>query len=407
MGSFRFIRKKNKFYWQNQTYRVEFSNPSGQAFDDFGTIKNIDDIMYFYYQMKVYRKAYNYIEKETPNGIEEVENEYWKLIGETHTHDFPCVQQLEQMILSMLDTDTSIDGEKHEYRSGTVFYSKHCWTEGFACDDFYELTKFTNQTTNESYYVLYVGVSSVSMGSLSSEGIRIPYVSESDIKKLLKCVREFFKYVVFRHNKLIYRNIEEAKNNYEIVENKLYQYFLISRGNLNKNRLEHIYAIGDELDSLYEYVFEEDGSVSSKKHCYCFIRDFKGEKIVCENKHKYYDGEDLPKFFEVDVDKIAYICNSVPNEMLRYNQEQAAKEFYDILSNIEKLDFMVLSREELLSKYKEVIIGRTHLCRDEHNFDEKYSSYVRGLEDKGINHIVYEIIDIVKNYDLSLKQMEK
>ena len=404
MSGFKFVRKKNKFYWQNQMYRIEFSNPSGQAFDDYGTIKSVDDIMYFYYTMKVYRKAYNYIEKKTPNGVEEIENEYWKLIGSTHTHDFPCVQQLEQIITLLLDADTSKDGEKHEYRSGTIVYSKHYWTEGFGCDDFYELTKFTNQTTKESYYVLYVGVSSDPMGSIESEGVRIPYLSEHDIKKLLNCIREFFKYVVYRHNTLIKRNIEQSKEEYEIVENKLYQYYIENYRTLNKNRLDHIYAIGDELDDLYEYVYNDDGSISSKQHHSCFIREFKYNKIVCENKYNYYDGEELPKFFEVDVDNIAYICNEVTDEMLKYNQEQVAKEFYSVLSNIEKLDFMVLSRDELLSKYKEVIIGRTWLCRDEHNFNEKYSSYRRELDDQGINHIVYEIIDLVKTYDLSLKE---
>ena len=397
MSGFKFVRKKNKFYWQNQMYRIEFSNPSGQAFDDYGTIKSVDDIMYFYYTMKVYRKAYNYIEKKTSNGVEDVKNEYWKLIGSTHTHDFPCVQQLEQIIMLLLDVDVSKNGEKHEYRSGTIVYSKHCWTEGFGCDDFYELTKFTNQTTKESYYVLYVGVSSCPMGSIESEGVRIPYLSEHDIKKLLQCVREFFKYVVYRHNSRIIRNVNATKDNYAIVENKLYQYYFENYTTLNKNRLEHIYAIGDELDDLYEYVYLDDGSISSNQHHSCFIREFKDNKIICENKYNYYDGEDLPKFFEVDIDRIAYICNEVDDETLSYNQEQVAKEFYGILSNIERNDFMTLSKEELLSKYKEVIIGRTWLCRDEHNFDKQYSTYTKSLDDIGINHIVYEIINSVKN----------
>lgn len=192
---------------------MEFSKPTIQGFDDYTDITNIKGIMYYYYTIKIYKKYLSY-DKYNKDMAK------YSLVSTRMTYDFPCITELKDIIEYQLKNDPKINGQKDEYRSGLIEYRKTLSTEGFACDDFYEITKLSGDEDNEFKYIVYVGTTYDSQGDLNSVGIRTPYVTEDDIKELLKCVNSFIKYSIDLHNKSNYINNDRFK----IIDNKIYEY---------------------------------------------------------------------------------------------------------------------------------------------------------------------------------------
>ena len=124
--------------------------------------------------------------------------------------------------------------------------------------------------------------------------------------------------------------------------------------------------------------------------------------MVDNKQHEYYkakilkiesDNLILESGEVVTLDSIVYIMDEVIDEKLKYKENEIAQDFLSILSNEEKEEFKNCSIELLLNKYKEAIIDRTWMCRDEHEFDIDYTTGDR--VDKVIA-IVESIINIIK-----------
>ena len=96
-------------------------------------------------------------------------------------------------------------------------------TEGFACDDFYEITKSVDSQGNDERYIVYCGTTFDSQGDLNSSGIRTPYVTRNDIEELLLCVTNFINYSLEEHNK----NAQLWASSYEVKGNKIYEYGIV------------------------------------------------------------------------------------------------------------------------------------------------------------------------------------
>ena len=56
---------------------------------------------------------------------------------------------------------------------------------------------------------------------------------------------------------------------------------------------------------------------------------------------------------------------------IKYNEEEIADDFWNILDEEEKEDFANLSKEELFTKWGDAIINRTWMCRGEHLYKVK------------------------------------
>ena len=60
MSGFKFYKtNKNKFRWEDDSMRLEFSNPSIQPYNEYLKIKDNKDIMYYYYDVKIFKKINN------------------------------------------------------------------------------------------------------------------------------------------------------------------------------------------------------------------------------------------------------------------------------------------------------------------------------------------------------------
>lgn len=363
MNNFKFEKINNKFRWESNFMILEFSNPSMQGFSDYINLTNENQIMYYYYTIKIFKKVTSWDSKH---------NEVTKLtlVSKRNSYDFPSITELKGILEFQLKDNTIVDGQKIKYHSGDIRYSKVLATEGFGCDDFYEITKSVNSKGKDDRYIVYCGTTFDIQGDLNSAGIRTPYVNRKDIEELFKCVSEFIQYSIDEHN----RHIKLWANIYEIKNNKIYEYNL-EKGKVNKSKVESIFAIGDILDITTVVKNEE--------------KDYDNVSITkIEGTHIFLNSGE-----SINVTSIVYISSEATDVMLKYKEDEIAKEFLNILTNEEKEEFKNSNAKELLNKYKMAIINRTWMCRDEHEFNMDYKS---GDRVNAVSPIVENVINIIK-----------
>lgn len=363
MSNFKFKRIKNKFRWESDFMVLEFSNPSIQGFASYANLEDEKGIMYYYYDVKIFKKLVDWDEDDN-------EIVKWKLVSKRGTHDFPCILDLKWIVDYQLNDDTSIGGQKIEYVNGDIAYSKVMSTEGFACDDFYEIKKTIRVKDNDERYIVYVGTTFDINGDLNSAGIRTPYVDRKDMEELYSCVSSFVVYSIEEHNK----EVAAYKDTYEIKNNKIYEYNF-DKEYVDKSMIEAIYVEGDILD--LEVV------VNNKETSYSKVKVAK----ISDNEIELDGGE------KIGVGTIYFISNEVSEEKLRYKEDEIAKEFIEVLSEDEILEFKNWTIDKLFHKYEMAIIDRTSMCRNEHKYDTDHDSSV-GIS--GITPVVKKVIEIIK-----------
>ncbi|TBX14288.1 hypothetical protein BFS06_13845 [Clostridium perfringens] len=359
MEGFKFKRIKDRFIWESNFMVLEFSSPRIQTFSDYIHLKDETEIMYYYYTVKVFKKIEDYDKND------KIITKY-KLVTKRNVYDFPCITELKAILEYQLKDDTTMNGQKIKYNSGDIHYSKVMATEGFACDDFYEIKKIINTKNKKERYVVYVGTTYDFQGDLNSVGIRTPYVERADIEELLKCVSEFIKYSIDMHN----RGVDNCVDNYKVKGNKIYKY-----DEADKDKLEAIYAVGDILDITTvvdntQFEYNKTQLVEANK-----------ENIVLS------DGTIL------NSKTIVYMNNKVSNEMLNYNENQIAEEFVALLNDEEVGEFIKYDSNHLLHIYKMAIIRRTSMCVESHNFNMNYKN---GDRVEAVTPIVKDVIDKIK-----------
>jgi len=363
MENFTFNVVDHVYRWESDFMVLEFSNPSIQGFSDFIQLTKEEEIMYYYYTVKVFKKVREWDEEEN-------EVLTWHLVSERNTHDFPSIQQLKELIDFQLKDNPVEDGQKIQYVNGDVRYSKVVATQGFACDDFYEITKNVDEEGQDESYILYCGTTFDTQGDLTSAGIRTPYVSKEDLEELLKCVTAFISYSLDVHND----EVIVGGDSYQIKNNKIYEYG-VEHGAVNPNKIEAIYTVGDMLD-IKTVVNNQECSYDDK-----VVTSIEGNTIVLEDKHT------------IKSETIRYICHYPTDDMLRYKEQDNANEFLSILSDEEKEEFTKSQVSILLEKYKDAIIDRTWMCREEHGFIA--NNYV-GSRVAEVTPVVEDVITKIK-----------
>ena len=265
-SNFKFIKTKDdKFRWESDFMILEYSEPSIQAFQEYLPVKNVKDFMYYYYTVKIFKKVEIYDEDYEPI-IKE------KLVAERSTYDFPCIDELKWILEYQLKNNPIETGQKIEYQNGDIIYREIQCTEGFACDDFYELSKSTNDKGKDETYIFYVGLTYDVQGNLTSEGIRTPYVDRSDLEELLKCVNAFIEYTIDKNNK----ELEKLSNSFKIKGNKLYEY-----NDIENEKIESIHVIGDIFYNITYIKNNEQIEVSN-----VVITDIEDNYIIVDNNLK-------------------------------------------------------------------------------------------------------------------------
>ncbi len=327
MGNFKFVKNKNKFKWVGDSIILEFSNPSIQTYDEFLEANNIEDILYYYYCVRICKKYEDYDKNER----EIIKTE---LVSETYTHDFPCISQLQYMINNFIEND-----DNHIMS-----------TQGLACDDFYEIIKHYDNN-----YSFYCGVSYNIQSDLNSEGIRVSNITIDDLKELKKCVNSFIEYSIDSHNE----EVKKYNNNFEIIGNKLYEY-----DNLEKTKIYSILTEGERV-SIIEVKDNKQNEYNN-----CIIKNINYINNTIAIECNYLEGEKDKCLY---LKNIRYINSESCYDKVYYNLEETLYDFIDILNKNEKEEFKTKDVNFLLNKYIEAIVHRTAICRDEHGFNINHS----------------------------------
>ena len=365
MSNFKYHRDGDTFIWESDFMILEYSEPKVQGYSSHIHIKDINEIMYFYYTVKLYKKVQSCDFK----GNRTINK---KFLAGRYVHDFPCIAQLKDIIEYQLEDDTKNGGQKIEYVNGNIAYSKTLSTEGFACEDFYELTKIVNEDSSDKRFIFYVGLTYDIQGDLNSAGIRTPYINRSDIKELYNCISDFANYAIDYYNKMI----DIASESYKIKSGKIYEYSYDDNG-VSYTTIESIYVPGDIIDV--------DIVLNNEEHSY-------------ENMHLVKINDNILFFedgTEIDFNTVAYIDNNPTKEMLQYKEDDIAIDFLNILNKQEKAEFMKSSTSDILFKYSDAIINRTAMCRDEHGFNMDYEL---GDRVDNVMPIVEIVIEKIKDH---------
>lgn len=365
MHNFKCKQADNAFRWESDFLALEFSHPSIQGFSDFIKLTSEKEILYYYYTVKIFKKVSAWDDEDN-------EVSKWELISERSTHDFPTIVQLKWLLGFQLNDNPIIDGQKTTYANGTVRYAKTTATDGFACDDFYEITKSVDEKGFDERYIMYCGTTFDAQGDLNSVGIRTPYVTRTDMEELLSCVTGFIHHSLEIHNK----EVRLYAASYEVKENKFYEYGIID-GLLDENTIESIYAVGDQLNIITV--------VDNHQQEY-------NEVIITkiEGDHVWLHTNEI-----IQGKSVVFISNKPTKDMLVYKEQAIAKDFMNVLSHDEKEEFQQASVENLFEKYRMAIIDRTWMCRTEHKFNIDYDS---GDTVKAVSPIVKEVIRLIKEY---------
>ena len=351
-NNFKFIKTEdNRFRWESNFMVLEYSEPSIQAFNEYLPVSDIKDFMYYYYTVKIFKK---------------IDNSKEILVSERYVYDFPCIDELKWIIEHQLNNNPTINGQKIEYQSGDIRFKETFESEGFACEDFYSISKSTDKNNKNERYSIYIGTSYDDNGDLTSNGIRTPYINRLDLKELLKCVDSFIQYSIDYNNS----SLEKLNDKFIIKGNKLYQYDY-------ENNLDSIYVIGDSIEDI---TFIDNNKQYEKVDL--IISDMRYDKVFFKRGLCLFTKD------------IRYMCSKIQDNKLTYNEQQCAEDFIDILNTDEKHEFISNDVNELLLKYKNAIVNRTNMCIDDNR--SYMTEYEKNMGIDGITPVVETVINNIK-----------
>ena len=364
-----FKRTKKQFIWQTDNVKLVYSRPQIQAYNDYVCLESDEGIIYYYYDIEIYKKI-QIFDDENDDLIDK-----WKLVTKRSTFDFPSILQFKYILNTILhDINPAEDGQKDIYRNGKIKYSYRMETEGFACDDFYEITKTTDEDGSHPSYLLYLGTTFDIQGDLNSVGIRTPYLKEKDIKELLNCVTAFINYSIEKHNSWVKKHNSIQSRNKLINSGKIYEYKIDKNyDSINFHEIETIYTVGDTV-----CVVVLSDEKTTEKYYNAKIKEITNDRIIFENN------------VEIAPEQIVYM-HLEADEKVGYNLEETAEEFFHLLNEKEMEEFREENIDTLITKYGEAIVNRVWLYRNEHNLEKIHEE-----KKKNVNIALKRIIEKIK-----------
>ena len=373
----KYERNEDRFSFESENLKVIFSEPRIQAHDEYGACRDEKDILYYYYGVEVWSKK---------------DSNKWKLLFELGTYDFPEILNFKSMLEVLLEGNINIRNyQRADCGEGHVWYIYHLDSSPL-CEDFYTIThtilKEDGKLHHENYAVT-VGkaldyscseVQSVSFGNLSKQ----------DLETIYKCVKEFVDYSVEEAHNIIVERDKNGLDAFKIESGKLYEM------NKNKTQVLAVYVPGDEIEEVKIL----NGDINSKNFksrsiCRFKIDDFTEDSIIISSGYEDIRGDyrRITEREEIKLNVLLDLFDDVSEEKLKYNEEEIANDFIQVLSEKEQEEFETQSETFLFEKWKEAILNRTWMCREEHNLPKR-------VKDLGKHENVYasikEIINMIK-----------
>lgn len=387
--NFKFYRKGDEYIWENCDLKLIFSNAHFQTIDDYAYVKNINEIMYLYYNVKLYRNEEKYDEEKDKEFCK------WIKVGEVSPYDFPTLLQLKYFLNHLLNEKIEIDECRKItfYHEGEpidrVGYEYIMESEGFETEDHYRITRLLtiDEKGKESEsFDIYIGIS-YGYKPTSSYGIDYKDVTRKDLEILLKCINSFIDDAIVNHNEATLERNRKSSKSFKLRNGMLYKY--------NDENIDDIFEIGQSCSLTIASHNIEDENMYSINYNNCIIKEIKENSLIINggNIEVKYEYKINNKDIEIPFFNILYFTSHLDDdektrERLYYGEEKILEDFYSILDKEAINEFKTCDKNFLFKKWGEAICDRSWMCRNEHNFT-KY------VEDNGYHENVIYIIETI------------
>ena len=361
--------KEDKFSFYSDNVKVEFSNPSIQAHDDYGYCRDEKWILYYYYTVTVWVK----------------EKKYWKKLFTLYPYDFPEILSFKNILKYFIDGVKLEEYQKIYHKNGT-WYNYNLDT-GNLVEDMYSVQHsfFDSQgEKKQENYTITVGKPFDYYAS-NSISVGINYLSKQDLIEIYNCVSDFVEYSICKTNELIIERNRESLASWKYENGKLYE--------MDKDgvSVKSVFVSGDVIDDAIIL----QGDLNSKDFISYRITNFtideiKEDAIVlssgCEDKNGDY--RKIESSMEIKLSCLLSLFEDMSKERLNFNEDEILEDFKGILSDVEKKEFVDKSVDFLFEKWKSAMIDRTWMCRDEHNLPKR-------VKNTGNHENVYASVKVI------------
>lgn len=354
-----------KATWIYDDVKIVYSEPRIQPWESVVHVNGRKDILYYYYEMDVYRKK----EKE------------WKKELSANIWDFPQILAIED-VYARLNENNFTDGTWQVDKNGKyTWYAKSYTLGDFAPEDFYKIEKnilVYDEEQHESF-CLTIG-SGMEYGNRSDaiKSLVLSSLSREKMDTFINTVREFIQTSIVYHNTKQDERINAEREARKIKNGKMYEYKTAYSNDtitVDYNVIDDIYAIGDKIHlTLLEKYAGEPVFVDYED---CQIVDIEESNIgmggyltvACGCKTLSHTTKNMyGKIIKIPVELIMYSTIDMDDEKLSYNEEQCMEEFEKVMSQEERKEFAETPLNELCNKWSSAVAGRTWMFRNEHGF---------------------------------------
>lgn len=376
--------KTVKATWKYENIKIEFSEPHIQEDDNVLFVNNIEQILYYYYNLTVYSKN--------------KDSNKWKKMWTAYAHDAPAIFAIPQMINDLMKDDFDSDvWQKQQFssREGQVHVMSKSYDSFslFNEDDYClkRLVVFDENGNNESdEYRFFVGKSD-DITSYISSGLLLRRLKKKDIIRLKKTAEEFIEKSIAVYNQNMEKYIKKNTKRFKTTENRtiLFKYFT-DEG--KKHQIETVFIPGDMFSEINVLVkdkkvhkinFNQDiRSCNQLTIEDCIFKGFaKGKEltlILSGGRYFYmHQRGDIKGDFTVPLKMIyeAYIdVQEQHPEYLAYDEDMCYTEFSKLVKGDIKKIFETTNVSDLKKVWVSPIIDRFWMMRDEHGFKNPYKT---------------------------------
>ena len=356
------MSKKIKSTWIYDDVKVEFSEPSIQAWESVVHVETTKDILYYYYTMTVYRRN---------------DKKKWKKEFVSYAYDFPALLCINGMAEELLKDD--FDGGSWQKTQipdsdGIMWYKKSIDTAGIVNEDIYRLMRTVRIDEDEKHDWFTVDVGSGNDPRFAPYTCGAAFVSfdmlkREDFMSFVNTVKDFIDKSIKAFNQEQDKNIKLEAGARVVKNGKLYEYKDRLKRIAGCNKLESVYIPGDSLDF----------KIKTKKDEKDIFVDFYNCKLVSVEDgfitvtDGYKTGQQKPESLEgqqvkIPIEIITYSNAIEPSAKLKFNKKQCVDDFYVIMSDEEKAEFAETPIDVLIEKWFDAVANRTWTFRDEHGF---------------------------------------
>lgn len=378
--------------WELDDVRVVFSNPDIQALESVVMVKDISEILYYYYTVTVYRKVAK--EKKAKIKIK------WREVFSVGAYDFPALLSVPNMVKEIAKNDFAVSTWQKKRKTDNhgrmqTWLRKSCSTVDVLAEDCYEMSRTVCLTGNERRIdscTLYLSTGLENDGSdmqaSYTRGLNIS-LRVKDLVSFGEAASAFIQMSIDLHNKKEQQRLDKVKHAFSCKDKKLYE--------IRDGAIESVYQKGDKVD-LQILNNDTNGILVYETFQDVTIMNVLEDAIVVGGGTRQirHSTKALEEMVKIPLAVLVYIwLDLTDSPKLHYNVDQCLADFLPLLSDNELQEFATKDEPYLVRKWQNAVIDRTWMCRGEHGFESAGEDDLSGGE-KAAAQVIHGLIALCK-----------